>query len=648
MKRFSFPLFVPIFYFLFSIPAIAGPNLVVLGYSAVWFDGLYPPESYNYGALTHIARAFLTPKADGSIKAPAGFWDPDLQRLAQAHGVKLLASLGGAAPDASQWLALARDPKALKVFFDSLEKSIGDHRYDGVDVDWEPSALTDQDQETYTAFMKELRARFPKWIITTALGASDYYGKHIAWADVARQVDFINLMTYDFAGDWTGHSGYNANLYDSKNSKVATGLSVDEAVKRLEGKYSVPADKIVLGLPFYGQHFFTAHMGDNFTDAASKVVSEIQFYEIAPLELDGDWKFRWDDDAKADYLERAVGNGVISYDDKGSIRNKCDYAKNEGLRGVMIWNLGADLVGLKTPLLDSVCGAFGARSVTLPASGLARAAATFAGMVQDAFGKLGGLHENLLKAGKIEEAGRAVTWKGPELSAQGSNRAGVLGKEIWDLQRTLSKLNRKLEEGQAVLDSIPVTVVQGRKVEADGARLLVDDFEGGTPVNALGGAWTADFDQNKLGTTLSPSPFAPAAGGARGSEKFAAHIFGHFGKSMAPWPYAELTGTLNQAGAAADISGFKTLKFWAKGDGKEYSALLGRAAVRDYCNFRSDFMAPIPWTEVVLNLQDFKQPTWGRQIPLNLSDVLYIEFTPSASFSDEDFNLWVDDVVLGK
>ena len=35
---------------------------------------------------------------------------------------------------------------------------------------------------------------------------------------------------------------------------------------------------------------------------------------------------------------------------------------------------------------------------------------------------------------------------------------------------------------------------------------------------------------------------------------------------------------------------------------------------------------------------------WGKQVPFKSSDALSLAFSPAASFSDEDFNLWVDDV----
>src|SRR5271163_3934997 len=103
---------------LMAVSAWAKPNGVVIGYSAMWFDGIYPIESYNFDAFTYIARSFLIPKADGTIPVPGGYFDPELEKQAHAHGVKLLASLGGASENADHWLGMARDPQAETKFFD--------------------------------------------------------------------------------------------------------------------------------------------------------------------------------------------------------------------------------------------------------------------------------------------------------------------------------------------------------------------------------------------------------------------------------------------------------------------------------------------------------------------------------------------------
>lgn len=227
-------------------PRATAPR-VVLGYSAAWTDAQYPPAEYDYGSLTHIARSFLQPHADGHVTASADFWNQDLERLAKQHGIKLLASVGGAAPDAAHWLTMARSAPARARFFDELGALITDHHYDGVDIDWEPSAQTDADQQTFTELMVALRQRFPGWVISNALGTGAWNDKHISWKQVADSVDFINLMTYAFSGPWSGHSGHNTNLYPPSSFADDSGLSVAGNIKRITESYGVPAEKLTLG-----------------------------------------------------------------------------------------------------------------------------------------------------------------------------------------------------------------------------------------------------------------------------------------------------------------------------------------------------------------------------------------------------------------
>src|SRR5437773_6931381 len=103
-------------------------------------------------------------------------------------------------------------------------------------------------------------------------------------------------------------------------------------------------------------------------------------------------------------MEEIGGAHIISYDDPKSIGIKCDYAIKEDLKGVMIWNLGADAVGEKTPLLDSVCKSFATSTMSMPASGLSKSVSTFVSMTKEAYGKLRAAHDKLAAAGKAEEA----------------------------------------------------------------------------------------------------------------------------------------------------------------------------------------------------------------------------------------------------
>jgi hypothetical protein len=201
-----------------------------------------------------------------------------------------------------------------------------------------------------------------------------------------------------------------------------------------------------------------------------------------------------------------------------------------------------------------------------------------------------------------------------------------------------------MEDVDKKLDQVPLSSRAGRLVKAEGATLLLSDFEDGSITHKLGGNWESELDQNKLGTTLSPSPLKLTPGGYKGS-KSCMRIWGHYGKSGAPpWPYADVGASM----PTSDLSQFKAVRFAAKGDGKTYLVVLRRGAVRDYGHFRAIFKASKEWTPVEIKFDDLKQPDWAHQTPRGFVDVTSIAFMPGVSFSDEDYDLSIDNVELVK
>jgi chitinase len=623
-----------------SVPAPA-PGSVVLGYSASWVDGVYPPRYYDYRALTHIARSFLIPRPDGSIVDSGGFWDPELERLAQQHDVRLLAAIGGAAENANHWLEMARSNEARTRFFDELERLISAHHYAGVDIDWEPSALTDADQQTFTEFMVALRARFPRWTITTALAPSDWWARHVSWKEVSASVDFINLMTYTFAGAWSGYSGHNANLFPPSAFKENGGVAVAPAIDHLVQKYGVPPGKIALGLAFYGTQFSTDKMGDTFAKDAVYKGNELTLTDIGALLQSSDYNKLWDEGAQAPYLERIAGGHTISYDDERSTAAKCAVAKQKGLAGVMIWHVGGDVTRGRTPLQDTVAKAF-ARPTTPPELGYLQ---HFYGVRARQTKKLADdFARQLAELAKLDATRSAKYSALPqpaEIRDQAPPSSGELELGLTELDQKLARLQPALFSIGRELEALPVSVKKGRSIEVKTPTLALANFEKAELKHALGGAWEGSFDPNGLGTTQSPSPFGLSAGG-RGGSKHHLRIFGHFGKSQAPWPYADMRASFE----LTDLTPFSGIRFWAKGDGKSYVVAIVRSAVRDYAHPRAAFTAAKEWTLVELAFDAFAQPNWGRQVPPARYDVTALSFQPGPTFNDEEYDLAIDDVEL--
>ena len=621
------------------LPKTAAKPPVVLGYSASWADAAYPPAAYDYSGLTHIARSFLAPHADGSLTFGGDYWNEDLERGAHAHQVKLLASIGGAAENANEWLGMARDPAAKQRFFDALAAQITAHHYDGVDIDWEPSALSDADQKAYTSFMVSLRERFPTWQITTALVASDWWARHISWKEIAASVDFINLMTYTFAGAWSGHSGHNANLYPPSAYVENNGVDIDSSLQGLLTKYGVPKDKLVLGLAFYGTQYSTDKIGQNFPPNSRYRGEELSYGEVARLAATSEYQSHWDEGAHVPYLERSAGGHTLSFDDARSINEKCVYAVQNGLRGVMFWYMGADLVRGVPVLERSLEASYGLPS---PEPSLAFLRSTYAAEQADIERIRTEIDRELRDLDRADPALRAhfkdIALTPVAVPENADEKA--LTAALTELDHGLARLEMRRADVQRALAAAPPA--KGRALAFSGASLKVSDFESPGLGHALSGTWSASFDKNSLGTVFNPEP--TAWGNAGHESAHALHMWGHFGKSRAPWPFAALVADFEPT----DFSPVRAIRFWAKGNGKKYSAALHRLAVHDYAFPIAIFPATATWAAVELPLGDFKQPNWGQKLDASWVDVNAIAFQPAPEFDDEDFDLWIDDLELVK
>jgi hypothetical protein len=170
---------------------------------------------------------------------------------------------------------------------------------------------------------------------------------------------------------------------------------------------------------------------------------------------------------------------------------------------------------------------------------------------------------------------------------------------------------------------------------------LVESFE--SPRGTSGGFWCA-FDQNGLGTQVSPDPFVLTPGGAPPSPGHSARYFGTIGDNRPPYSWAQLQVFLNSGKTPTDLRGYRSIRFWAKGDGGRYAVVLSKQAVTDYDHFRQEFVATSSWSQVTLPLSGFVQAGWGKKLPTVFDDVTQIQFSP-AGFS-RPFDVSIDHIEL--
>ncbi len=330
------------------------PGKVVMGYYRSDNKADYPQTAIDFAFLTHIAHAFAWPDSAGNLVVPDGFLYPELNAAAHANGVKMIVSLGGWG-NCAGFPGMAATAENRSRFTRALVDFCRANAYDGADLDWE-FVSDDQQKADFSLLVETLSAAFkaqsPPLLLTIAAPSGNYYGRWIDFERLAAAFDLIGIMTYDYHGGWSDHSGHNAPLYEPPGDGCG---SVDESFAYARSR-QVPLAKLLIGVPFFGRSFDCGAMGAPFT-----VSQGWSYADVMALPSSG-WSRVWDSEAQAPYLRRTDGGMVISYDDMSSVGLKAQYVKDKASAGVIIWELGGDYRSGNADLLEVVGKSFGARS----------------------------------------------------------------------------------------------------------------------------------------------------------------------------------------------------------------------------------------------------------------------------------------------
>lgn len=365
-------------FFLLSLTITTAQSAAIIGYYTNWNDK-YKPSDVKYDKLTHIQFAFLVVKTDGTVELQYKDSDEDLLLgpelssqtrdssqglipLAHKKNVKVLASVGGW-EGSSNFSSAASTPQNRTRFASTSAQLIRNYGFDGIDIDWEYPCLAEhngkpEDKDNFSSLIAVLRDTLNAFsgsrkLITITTAGSGYYGQNFAIENFIDDVDYISVMTYDYAGTWMSTSWHNSPLY---SYGLDDNYSLSRAMEYYLGR-NIPASKLNIGVAFYGRTFSGCN-GPNgpFTGEGSGESGQpgYLFYPtITKKLLDGTYERRWDDQAKVPY---AVSSGEFcTYDDTVSIRLKGEYCKKNGLGGAIIWELSCDKMDNKSePLLDAL------------------------------------------------------------------------------------------------------------------------------------------------------------------------------------------------------------------------------------------------------------------------------------------------------
>ena len=127
--------------------------------------------------------------------------------------------------EGNKYSRMVNDPAKRRAFVDDVIQFIEKHNFDGLDLDWEYPKCWQvdcnkgpaSDKPAFAALVKELHDKFkPRgWLVSAAVSPS--YNVLDQGYDVpalSKYLDLINVMTYDYHGQWDKKTGHVAPMTD--------------------------------------------------------------------------------------------------------------------------------------------------------------------------------------------------------------------------------------------------------------------------------------------------------------------------------------------------------------------------------------------------------------------------------------------------
>ncbi|XP_036133405.1 chitinase-3-like protein 1 isoform X1 [Molossus molossus] len=268
--------------------------------------------------------------------------------------LKTLLSVGGWNFGSQRFSRMASNAQSRRTFIKSVPLFLRTYGFDGLDLAWLDAGRNDK--QHLTTLVKEMKAEFAKeapqqaerLLLSAAVPAGKVaLDRGYDVRQLARHLDFISLMTYDFHGAWRRSTGHPSPLFRGQGGASADRFSNADYAVGYVLRLGVPAQKLLMGIPTFGRSFTLASSemgvgapssGPGIPGQFTKETGILAYYEICAF-LGGASVHRLPDQ-QVPYATK--GNQWVGYDDQDSVKTKVQYLRNRQLAGAMVWALDLD------------------------------------------------------------------------------------------------------------------------------------------------------------------------------------------------------------------------------------------------------------------------------------------------------------------
>ena len=316
-------------------------------------DRALPMLSARAGSIRELSPFwYLATSADTIARdphAPAAATTA-MVAAARSHGLAVIPSvLDGMGK--GQMAAVLADPTTRAQHVDALVKFASEGKYDGLDIDYEQFAFSDDRsdwpdiQPNWVAFITDLgdRLHADGRKLTVSIppiyedGSPNDPGYWVYdYGAIAPHVDSIRIMAYDYS---TAEPG-----------PIAPLAWVRQAIEGAKRATKAP-QKLVLGIPLYGYNWPTSVDGqcpdierDGRTTVTTAAAGDLALKRgVTPVHdvVNGEWTFTYGL-VVSDGTTSCTQHREVHYVDADGARQRIDLAREARLAGVSLWAFGYD------------------------------------------------------------------------------------------------------------------------------------------------------------------------------------------------------------------------------------------------------------------------------------------------------------------
>ncbi|TGE33811.1 cell wall-binding repeat-containing protein [Desulfosporosinus sp. Sb-LF] len=283
-----------------------------------------PTPATDYADIIAPSWLYLDDTADGNV---TGGWDSStgdyakLTAAAHSRNLKVLPVIQStwASPKTVDTV-LASDPARAKLESQLIER-IQSTNSDGIVIDFE--LMSNATGPYLTQFMKELYAQLHplnKLVIEAVMsrtGSETWYDEFDYHA-LSQYVDYLHIMTYDYSKSIPG--------------PLAPLTWMEKVLSYTRGQ-GVDMHKVLLGIPYYGNDWWTTNTGANPTyERRAGGMAELLALANGPVQRDSSQVpyFNYTD---------SIGTHTVYFDDAQSWNAKLSLLNQYSLGGVGAWSL---------------------------------------------------------------------------------------------------------------------------------------------------------------------------------------------------------------------------------------------------------------------------------------------------------------------